>query len=54
MSLLAHTAYGAPGFETEKAAEANQAQHEITEAKRIMQQTGCTWTEALRMARATA
>lgn len=48
MSRLAHATYGAPGFEAEKRAAAIQAQHEIKEAKRIQQQTGCTWSDALR------
>lgn len=51
MSRLAHTVYGAPGFKAEKRALAATAQHEVLEAKRIQQQTGCSWTEALRHAR---
>lgn len=51
MSALAHTTYAAPGFEAEKRALAAQAQHEIREARRVQAQTGCTWTEALRIAR---
>ena len=50
MSLLAHSTYGAPGFDAEKRALWHTAQHEITEAKRVQAQTGCTWTEALRIA----
>lgn len=50
MSLLAHSTYGAPGFNTEKRALLHTAQHEIVEAKRVQAQTGCTWTEALRIA----
>jgi hypothetical protein len=50
MSKLAHATYAAPGFAAEKKVLAEQAQHEVREAKRIQQQTGCTWTEALRLA----
>jgi hypothetical protein len=50
MSRLAHATYAAPGFAAEKRAQAAQAQHEIREAKRIQAQTGCSWTEALRLA----
>lgn len=53
MSKLAHSTFAAPGFEAEKRAQASQAQHEILEAKRIQKETGCTWTEALRIAYAT-
>lgn len=51
MSHLAHSTYAAPGFEAEKKALDKQIQAEIAEAKRIQQQTGCTWTEALRLAK---
>lgn len=51
MSLLAHSTYGAPGFNAEKRALLRTAQHEIVEAKRVQARTGCTWTEALRIAR---
>jgi hypothetical protein len=50
MSRLAHATYSAPGFAAEKAAQAAQAQHEIREAKRIQRETGCSWSEALRLA----
>jgi hypothetical protein len=39
-----------PGFEPEKRAMANHIQRELAEAKRIQQQLGCTWTQALRLA----
>lgn len=39
------------GFNAEKRALRYTAQHEIVEAKRVQAQTGCTWTEALRIAR---
>lgn len=51
MSLLAHSTCGAPSFDAEKRAMRYAAQHEIVEAKRVQAQTGCTWTEALRIAR---
>lgn len=51
MSLLAHSTCGAPGFNAEKRALRRTAQHEIVEAKRVQARTGCTWTEALRIAR---
>jgi hypothetical protein len=54
MSLLAHTTYGALGFSAQKDALVSQIQHEIKEAKRIQQQTECSWTEALRAAIAKA
>lgn len=50
MNKIAHAVFGAPGFDTEKKDQANQAQHEIQEAKRIQRQTGCTWSEALKAA----
>jgi hypothetical protein len=50
MSLLAHTTYGARGFEAEKRALNKRIQAEIIEAKRIQQQTGCKWGEALQLA----
>lgn len=49
MGKLAHAALGVPGFAAEKKAAASQAQHEIIEAKRLMQEHQCTYTEALRM-----
>lgn len=51
MSKLAHATYAAPGFEAEKRALSKLIQHEIREAKRIRAQTGCAWTEALRLAK---
>ena len=51
MSALDHAIYAAPGFDAEKRALDAQIQHEIREAKRVQAQTGCTWTEALRIAR---
>ena len=50
MSALAHAVYGASGFEAEKRALDAQTQHEITEATRLQTETGCTWSEALRLA----
>lgn len=50
MSLLAHACYAARGFEGEKRDLDNRIQAEVCEAKRIHQQTGCAWTEALRLA----
>lgn len=50
MSLLAHSTCGAPAFDAEKRALRYRAQQEIAEAKRVQAQTGCTWTEALRIA----
>ena len=50
MNSLAHTTYGAQGFKAEKRALAELAQEEIQNAKCIQKQTGCTWTEALRLA----
>lgn len=52
MSRLAHATLGAPGLKTEKREQAAQAQHEVVQARHIQQQTGCSWTEALRIARA--
>ena len=50
MSILAHATLAGPGFEAEKRAMAATAQHEVRQAKHIQDQTGCTWTEALRIA----
>lgn len=52
MSRLAHATYAAPGLDmrARRKAMAPQIQREVVEAKRIQQQTGCTWTEALRLA----
>lgn len=50
MSLLAHATLSAPGLDAEKRALAAQSQHECREAARIQAQTGCTRTEALRLA----
>jgi hypothetical protein len=52
VSLLAHATAGAAGahLERETRALADLAQHEVAEARRIQAQTGCTWTEALRIA----
>lgn len=52
MSRLAHAALGAIGLDAEKRELADTAQREVAQAKRIQQQTGCSWTEALRIARA--
>jgi len=52
MSRLAHAALGATGLEAEKRDQAARAQREVEQAKHIQQQTGCSWTEALRIARA--
>jgi hypothetical protein len=50
MTRLAHATAGAPGLDAEKRELADIAQHEIAEARRIQTQTGCSWTEALRLA----
>ena len=52
MSLLAHTTYGARGFAAEKRNLDKRIQAEIMEAKRIQKAAGCTWSEALRLAKA--
>lgn len=52
MSRLAHAALGAAGLEAEKRDQAARAQREVAQAKHIQQQTGCSWTEALRIAHA--
>lgn len=51
MCRLAHATYMAPGFKKEKQAQFRQGQHEIIQAKGIQKQIGCSWTEALRLAR---
>lgn len=50
MSILAHATLAAPGFEAEKRDMTATAQIEISQAKRIQQMSGCSWTEALRIA----
>lgn len=50
MSTLEHATYVAPGFDQEKRELGAIIQHEIIEAKRIQQETGCSWNEALRLA----
>jgi hypothetical protein len=50
MSLLAHATCGARGLEPDRKALDKRIQHEITEAKRIQRETGCSWSEALRIA----
>ncbi len=50
MSLLAHACLMVPGFEAEKRALDQRIQAERWEARRIQQQTGCTWAEAIRVA----
>lgn len=50
MTTLPHVTHGAPGLAPEKRAMANHIQHEIREAKRIKEQLGCTWSQALRLA----
>lgn len=52
MSRLAHATLAAPGFEAEKRDMTATAQLEISQAKRIQQQSGCSWTEALLIAHA--
>ena len=54
MSRLAHSIYGAPGFGPERKAlladlDAKR-RLEVTNAKAIQKQTGCTWAEAIRAA----
>ena len=51
MSRLAHSVYAAPGFAAEKWDLDRRIQMEIREAKSIQHQTGCTWSEALRLAK---
>lgn len=48
---LAHAAIGTSGMEAEKKDQADQAQLEITNARAVQAQTGCSWTEALKQAR---
>jgi hypothetical protein len=50
MSILAHATYGASKFDAEKRDLDNRIQFEIAEARRIQQQTGCAWSDALRIA----
>ena len=50
MSLLAHLIYAAPRMDAEKRGLDARIQFEIREARRLQEQTGCTWTEALLMA----
>lgn len=49
--MIAHHCIGAPGMAPEKRALDAHIQAEIAEAKRIKAQLGCSWTEALRLAR---
>jgi hypothetical protein len=50
MNAIAHSTFAAPLMTTEKKALDQVIQAEISEAKRIQAQTGCTWTEALKAA----
>lgn len=50
MSLLAHLVYGAPRMDVERKGLDARIQFEIREAQRVQTQTGCTWSEALRIA----
>jgi hypothetical protein len=50
VSRLAHATYGAPGFGPERKALDAQRALEVKNAKAIQEQTGCTWTEALKAA----
>lgn len=52
MSRLAHAVFGAPRFATEKRDLDRKIQLEVGEAKRIQTEKRCTWSEALRLARA--
>ncbi|MBS0454040.1 MAG: hypothetical protein JSS14_22280 [Proteobacteria bacterium] len=51
MSLLAHATFGARGFQAERRALDARIQAEIVEAKRLQRELGCTWSEALRLAK---
>lgn len=53
MSILAHATLAAPGFDAEKRDLAATAQLEISQAKHTQAQTGCSWTDALRIAHTT-
>lgn len=48
--MTLHTAIITHGLKPQKRNLAQQMQFDIQEAKRIQKQTGCTWTEALRLA----
>jgi hypothetical protein len=50
MSRLAHAAIGTSGMEAGKEELSAKAQLEIRDARSIQSQTGCTWSEALRIA----
>lgn len=51
MSLLAHACLMARGFEAERRALDKRIQDEAMEARRIQRQLGCSWSDALRLAR---
>lgn len=50
MSLMAHACRAAIRMESERRDLDQRIQAEVVEAKRIQQQTGCKWSEALRLA----
>ncbi|MFN3888116.1 MAG: hypothetical protein ACK4MG_14270 [Aquabacterium sp.] len=50
MSAMAHACLAAPRMDAQRKELDLRIQAEIAEAKRIQQQTGCAWTEALRLA----
>jgi hypothetical protein len=50
MSILAHATYGALKFTAQKRNLDRRIQDEIQQALALQQQTGCSWSEALRLA----
>jgi hypothetical protein len=50
MSLLAHATYASRGFDIQKRNLDRRIKDETIEAKNIQKQTGCSWSEALRIA----
>jgi len=50
MSRAAHATVAASGLEALRKALDSQIQAEVREAKRTQAATGCTWSEALRLA----
>jgi hypothetical protein len=50
MSILAHSLRAARGMHSSRRNLDREIAEETKEAKRIQQQLGCTWSEALRIA----
>ena len=50
MSVLAHVSIGARGLEALRRDLDRRIVFETEEAKRVQQQTGCSWAEAIRVA----